>query len=70
MPTRTSSDTKVYHLNSIDVLLAEEDFPKLAGTAGFLSMIEGHLDEYADQQQTLSGNFRDNFVENSQKFLS
>ena len=59
-----------YQLNSIDVLLAEQDYPKLSGTAEFLSMIEGHFNEYADQQQAISGNFRDNFVENSQKFLS
>ena len=59
-----------YHLTTIDLLLDDEDFAKLTGTAEFISAIEGHLDEFPGQDQRRDGNFRDNFVENSQIFFT
>jgi hypothetical protein len=63
-----------YHLHSINVLLLEQDFFELRGTAEFLGMMEEHMDDFPEQQgyssNTPADNYRDNFVENSQKLLS
>jgi hypothetical protein len=40
-----------YHLHSIHVLLLEQDFFQLRGTAEFLGMMEEHMDEFPEQQQ-------------------
>jgi hypothetical protein len=63
-----------YRVNVIDVLLSENEYFKLQGTAEFLNMMEGHLDEvlgYQDNpQNTPADMFRDAFVENSQKLFT